>query len=496
MNHNEFVRWAHEVVDWMGWYYEHIEEFPVRAQVEPGEIAGRLETTPPEQPEEFSRIMTDFQEIILPGMTHWQHPKFFAYFPANSSYPSVLAEMLTATLAAQGMIWQTSPSATELEEHVMGWLRDLTGLPPEFEGVIQDTASTSTLVALLSAREVKTGYRGNEDGLFGMTPMTVYASEQTHSSIEKDVKIAGFGVRNYRPIAVDDSYAMKPEALEAAVIRDKEAGLEPCCVVATIGTTGSTAIDPLKQIVEVAKRHDLWVHVDAALAGSALVLPEMRYMIEGVEGVDSFVFNPHKWLFTNFDCSAYFVRDSEALRKTFEIHPEYLKTREGRLVHNYRDWSIQLGRRFRSLKLWFVLRSFGAEGLRSRIREHLRLAWELAGEIDATRDFERLAPTPLNTVCFHYIPEAGGPGAAGGTAHVHAGTPGSEDTLDNEARERVNELNRRLLETINDSGEAYLTHTVLDGVFTCRFVIGQTNVEERHVRETWKMIQQIARTLA
>jgi aromatic-L-amino-acid decarboxylase len=468
MNRTEFVQWAHELVDWMGWYYQNIEEFPVRSQVEPGEIARQLAPAAPEQGEEFSRIMDDFKEIILPGMTHWQHPKFFAYFPANSSYPSVLAEMLTATLAAQGMIWQTSPSATELEERVMEWLRDLTGLPQEFEGVIQDTASTSTLVALLTAREVKTGYRGNEDGLFGMTPMTIYASEQTHSSIEKGVKIAGFGTRNYRSIPVDENYAMKPEALEAAIIRDKEAGLDPCCVVVTIGTTGSTAVDPLKETVEVAKRHGLWVHVDAALAGSALVLPEMRYMIEGVEGVDSFVFNPHKWLFTNFDCSAYFVRDSEALRKTFEIHPEYLKTREGKLVNNYRDWSIQLGRRFRSLKLWFVLRSFGAEGLRTRIREHLRLARQLAEEIDREPDFERLAPTPLNTVCFHYTPK--------GAAHV-------------------NELNRRLLETINDSGEAYLTHTVLDGVFTCRFVIGQTNVEERHVRETWRQIQQIARTL-
>lgn len=469
MDRREFVQWAHELVDWMGWYYEHIEEFPVRSQVEPGEILQKLPPAPPEGSEDFQQILADFREIILPGITHWQHPRFFAYFPANSSYPSVLAEMLTATLAAQGMIWQTSPAATELEERVMEWLRDLTGLPEDFHGVIQDTASTSTLVALLTAREVKTGFRGNEEGLFGLPAMTVYASEQTHSSIEKGVKIAGFGRKNYRTIGVDGNYAMKPEELEAAIIRDEEAGYTPCCVVATIGTTGSTAIDPLPEIVAVAKRHGLWVHVDAALAGSALVLPEMRFMIRGIEGVDSFTFNPHKWLFTNFDASAYFVRDREALLHTFEIHPEYLKTREGRAVNNYRDWGIQLGRRFRSLKLWFVLRSFGAGRIREIIREHLRLAEELSQQIDAEADFERLAPTPLNTVCFHYLPQ------------------GVQDP------EEINRRNRELLERVNDSGAAYLTHTSLDGVFTIRFVVGQTNVEERHVRETWELIRETAR---
>jgi aromatic-L-amino-acid/L-tryptophan decarboxylase len=469
MNQEEFAQRAHEVVDWMKWYYEHVEELPVRAQVEPGETAGKLPHGAPAEGESFDDLLRDFKEIILPGMTHWQHPKFFAYFPANSSYPSVLAEMLTATLAAQCMIWQTSPAATELEERVMQWLRDLIGLPADFDGVIQDTASSSTLAALLTAREVKTGFRSNEEGLFGLPPMTVYASEQTHSSIEKGVKIAGFGTAHYRSIGVDKDYAMKTEELEAAILRDREEGLTPCCVVATIGTTGSTAIDPLKEIVAVAKRHGLWVHVDAALAGSALVLPEMRDMIEGIEDVDSFVFNPHKWLFTNFDCSAYFVRDKAALIRTFEIHPEYLKTREGEQVNNYRDWGIQLGRRFRALKLWFVLRSFGADRIREIIREHIRMAGDLARRIDAEPDFEVLAPTPLNTVCFHYLPENHG--------DVNA----------------TNEINKRLLESINDSGSAYLTHTTLDGVYTLRFVIGQTRTEARHVEETWRLIRDSAR---
>ncbi|MFW5728481.1 MAG: pyridoxal phosphate-dependent decarboxylase family protein [Spirochaetota bacterium] len=482
MDRNEFVEWAHEVVDWMAWYYDHIEEFPVRSRVAPGDIMRQLPVAAPEQGEAFDEILADFKEIILPGMTHWQHPKFFAYFPANSSYPSVLAEMLTAALAAQGMIWQTSPSATELEERIMGWLRDLIGLPRQFEGVIQDTASTSTLVALLTAREVKTGFRSNEEGLSGLPAMTVYASEQTHSSIEKDVKIAGFGRANYRPLPVDESFAMKPAELEAAIIRDEEAGLTPCCVVATIGTTGSTAIDPLRDIVEIAGRHALWVHVDAALAGSALVLPEHRSMIDGIDGVDSFVFNPHKWLFTNFDCSAYFVRDKAALLRTFEIHPEYLKTAEGATVNNYRDWGIQLGRRFRSLKLWFVLRSFGAERIRAIIGEHIRLAGDLASRIDAEPDFERLAPTPLNTVCFHYVPRGGAPGGGG------AGARGSD--LDT-----VNALNRRILDAVNESGKAYITHTTLNGVYTLRFVVGQTNTTERHVNEAWELITETARAL-
>jgi aromatic-L-amino-acid decarboxylase len=473
MDREEFGRWAHELVEWMCWYYDHVEELPVRAQVAPGEVAEKLAEEAPESSEDFESIFNDFKDLVVPGMTHWQHPKFFAYFPANSSYPSVLAEMLTATLAAQCMIWQTSPAATEMEERVLRWIARLIGLPESFDGVIQDTASTSTLVALLTAREVATEFRSNEEGLFGLPGMTVYASEQTHSSIEKAVKIAGFGRKNYRPIAVDENFAMRVDELEKAIEEDKKAGLAPCAVVVTLGTTGSTAIDPLSEACEVAKRHGLWVHVDAALAGSAFVLPELAWMIEGIEDVDSFTFNPHKWLFTNFDCSAYYVKDREALIRTFEIHPEYLKTSEGDRVNNYRDWGVQLGRRFRALKLWFVLRSFGAERIRALLREHILLATELSSWIKADPDFELLAPVPLNTVCFRYRPR-----------DEKFGT-----------LEDVNDVNAELLARVNDSGKAYLTHTVLGGHYTIRFVVGQTRVERRHVEETWALIRETARSL-
>jgi aromatic-L-amino-acid decarboxylase len=451
MELNEFRRRGHEVVDWMADFLEAIEDYPVKSQVRPREIYDQLPDHPPRTSEGFDAIMRDFERVILPGITHWQHPSFFAYFPANSSPPSVLAEMLTATLGAQCMIWQTSPAAAELEEQVMNWLAEMIGLGDGFSGVIQDTASTSTLVSILTAREKVTGYASNEHGLAELRPMTLYCSSETHSSIEKD--------------------AMIPERLEDAILADLESGLTPCCVVATIGTTGSTAIDPLRPIGEICRRHGIWLHVDAALAGSALVLPEKRWMIDGIEHVDTFTFNPHKWMFTNFDCSAYFVRDPDALIHTFEIHPEYLKTAEGRTVNDYRDWGIQLGRRFRALKLWFVIRSFGVHGIEDRIREHIRLASLVADWIDQAPDFERLAPVPLNTVCFRYVPEG----------------VDEEETLDS--------LNERLLEALNSSGRVYLTHTKLGGVYTLRFMVGQTRVEEHHVTEGWDLVARTARSL-
>ena len=338
----EFRSHAHELVDWMADYLEHIEQRPVKPAVAPGDILGKLPSLPPVDPEDFHRIFGDFTEIILPGMTHWQHPSFFAYFPANSSPPSILAEMLTATMGDQCMSWATSPAATELEERVMEWLRGMIGLPDTFTGVIEDTASTATLCALLSARERASAYRINADGFPAGGRFTVYCSTEAHSSIEKGVKIAGLGKSSLRTIPVDATYAMNVDALERAIAADLKEGCTPLCVVAAIGTTGSTAIDPLRPIAEICRKHNLWLHVDAAYAGTALLLPEMRWMIDGIELVDSFVFNPHKWMFTNFDCSAYFVADQEALVKTFEILPEYLKTAEGTRVRNYRDWGIQL----------------------------------------------------------------------------------------------------------------------------------------------------------
>ncbi|MEE8545506.1 MAG: pyridoxal-dependent decarboxylase [Alphaproteobacteria bacterium] len=470
MDSQEFREHAHAFVDWMADYLADVEQYPVRAQVEPGEIAARLPAAPPEEAEPMARIFADFRDLIVPGMTHWQHPGFFAFFPANSSPPSVLAEMLTATLGAQCMIWQTSPAATELETRVLEWLRRMTGLPEGFVGVIQDTASTATLCAIITARERATGFAANEAGLGAVEELTVYCSEEAHSSVEKDVKIAGLGRRSLRLIACDDDFAMAPDALEQAIEADLAAGRKPACVVATLGTTGVGGFDPLRPLGEICRRHGIWLHVDAAWAGSALILARERWMIDGVEYVDSFVFNPHKWLFTNFDCSAYFVRDAEALTRSFEIMPEFLKTAEDDRVYNYRDWGIPLGRRFRALKLWFVIRAYGVEGLRRRISAHLEAARELADEVAAADDFEVLAPVKLALVCFRYRPDGVDEGALDG-------------------------LNQRLLERLNASGALYLTHTRIRGAYAIRLVVGQTTTRREHVRAAWRTIQETARAL-
>jgi aromatic-L-amino-acid decarboxylase len=469
MTHDEFRKHAHELVDWMADYLENIGELPVRAAVLPRTVIDRLPLKPPEAPEEFGQIFDDFRSIILPGMTHWQHPSFFAYFNANSSPPSILAEMLTATIGAQCMSWATSPAATELEERMMEWLRTMTGLPPGFTGVIQDTASTATLCAMLTARERATEYRMNVEGFPPGVRFTAYASTEANSSIEKTVRIAGLGSRSLRKIQVDDRFAMIPEELERAIVRDRAEGRTPLCVIATLGTTGSTAIDPLGPIASLCAAHGVWLHVDAAYAGTALLLPEMRWMIEGIEKADSFVFNPHKWMFTNFDCSAYFVRDKGALIRTFEILPEYLKTPEGERVNNYRDWGIQLGRRFRALKLWFVIRSFGISGLQERIRAHIGFAQTFARTVQGAVDFELLAPTPLAAVCFRYHP------------------PGLDDPG------ALNALNMHIMEDLNTTGRLYLTHTKLAGNVSLRLVTSQTDVTQRHVDDAWNMICAVAR---
>jgi len=380
----------------------------------------------------------------------------------------VLAEMLTATLGAQCMSWLTSPAATELEDRVMEWLRTCIGLPESFTGVIEGTASTSTLCALLMAREKVTDFEVNETGFPSDETFTIYCSSETHSSIEKNVKIAGFGRQNLRKIPVNEQYAMDPDKLEKAIRQDLEAGYQPAAVIATIGTTGSTAIDPLKEIGAICNKYGVFLHVDAAYAGTALLLPEMRWMNEGIELADSFVFNPHKWMFTNFDCSAFYVKDEALLVRTFEIMPEYLKTPEDERVKNYRDWGIPLGRRFRALKLWFVMRSFGIEGLQKKIRHHISLAQDLKEKIEQHEDFELLAPAPLNTLCFHFHP-----------SHI-----------DDEAK--LNELNEKLLNKIQGSGKLFLTHTTLDNKYTIRMVLGNTNIERHHVDNAWNLIKEMA----
>lgn len=467
----EFRKYAHEFVDWMADYYENIEAYPVKSKVKPGEIKSLLPEYPPAEQESIDAIFKDFKEIILPGMTHWQNPSWFAYFQANSSYPSILAEMLTATLGAQCMSWETSPAATELEERVLEWLKSAMGLPENFTGVIQDTASTSTLVALLSAREKYSDYSINKKGFSGQEKFRVYCSTETHSSIDKDVKIAGFGHDNLVKIPVDKNMAMVTAELDKAITSDRKNNMTPLCVIATIGTTGTMAIDSLKDIAAVCEKHSIWLHVDAAYAGSAMILPEYRWMIKGLEKADSYVFNPHKWLFTNFDLSAYYVKDKDHLIRTFSILPEYLKTAVDSQVNNYRDWGIQLGRRFRALKLWFVFRNFGISEIRTRMRNHIQMVRELAEKMKREKDIEFLAPVSLNMICFRFNPG-------------------------NMQEDALNILNQKILKEINNTGELYMTHTRIEGRFTIRLVAGQTYLEKRHLEKAWKLIRHISRKLA
>lgn len=470
MTPDEFNTYAHKLVEWMTGYFKNVENYPVKSQVRPGEIFKKIPDQPPSDPQPFQLIMKDFEEIIMPGITHWQSPNFFAYFPANSSPPSVLAEMIIATLGAQCMNWETSPAAAELEEKMMIWLRDLIGLPGNFEGVIQDSASTATLTAILTAREKSTNFLINNNGFATSPVLRVYCSEQAHSSVEKAVKISGIGKKNLVKIPVMDDFSMNPVKLADAIYEDKKTGYLPCCVVATVGTTGTTAVDPVKDIGEICNKYNIWLHIDAAMAGTALILPEYKWMIEGKEYIDSFLFNPHKWMFTNFDCTAFFIKDAAQLIKTFEILPEYLKTRTRGQVNDYRDWGIPLGRRFRALKLWSVIRSYGVEGLRNKIREHIQFASDLKNMILEEKDFEILAPVIINVVCFRYKPE------------------GCDE-------DKLNKLNEKLNHTLNDSGKIYLSHTSLDGKYTLRMVTGQTNVTFDHVRKAWELIKNSAREL-
>lgn len=439
-------------------------------EVKPGDIKRQLPAGPPEAGESMEAIFRDFREVIMPGMTHWQSPNFFGYFPANNSMPSVLGEMLTATLGAQCMNWLTSPAATELEDRVMEWLRRLTGLPETFSGVIQDTASTATLCALLVARERASAYQINQSGFRGNEGFTVYCSEQAHSSVDKAVKISGLGIDNLRKISVDDRYALCPGQLRERIQEDIRNGKRPLAAVSALGTTASTAMDPVKAIGVICEEFGLWHHIDAAYAGSSLILPEKRHLADGVETADSFVFNPHKWLFTNFDCSAFFVKDPNGLVRAFTETPEYLKTDVDGDVKNYRDWGVQLGRRFRALKLWFVLRSYGAEGLRRKLREHLALAKWFQKQVEQSAAFELMAPVELNAVCFRYNP-----------GNIPAG--------------KINELNETLLKKINQTGKIFMSHAGLNGNYTLRFVPGQTEVAEKHVREAWKLIQAKAKEI-
>ncbi|MGH9487661.1 MAG: pyridoxal-dependent decarboxylase [Terriglobales bacterium] len=472
MNWEEFRRHGHELVDWVADYRSTIEQRPVLAQCAPGSVRSALPPHPPAQGEAFVSVLADVDNIILPGLTHWQSPNFFAFFPANSSGPAILGELLSAGLGVQGMLWATSPACTELETHVLDWLAEMLALPSAFlssgegGGVIQDTASGAALCCLLAARERASAGQGNELGLAEAgAPLVAYASSQAHSSIEKAMTIAGLGRRQLRLIAVDETFALDPEALEAQVAADRSAGLRPCFVAATVGTTSSNAMDPLQAIGRIARRHGLWLHVDAAMSGTAALCPEFRRWFQGLELADSFNFNPHKWMFTTFDCSCLWVRQRAALIGALSILPEYLRNAASAsgTVIDYRDWQIPLGRRFRALKLWFVIRHYGLEGLQAAVRHHVALAQQFAAWVQADARFELAAPAPLNLVCFRLR--------------------GSDES------------NQELLRRLNASGKLYLTHTKLNGRFVLRMSIGQLETEKRHVTAAWRRIQAEAEAL-
>ena len=469
-----FRREAHRVADWIADYLAGSERYPVLAQVRPGDIANALPRQAPAAGESFDAIFADFERVVMPGITHWNHPGFFAYFSITGSAPGVLAEFLSAALNVQAMLWRTSPAATELEEVTLAWLRQLLGLPDTFDGVIYDTASISTLHALAAAREmhapaVRTrGLAGRDD----LPRLRVYCSEQTHSSIDKAVILLGLGHESLRKIACDAEFRMRTDALAAAIAEDRAAGWRPIAVVATVGTTSSTSIDPVPEIAEVCRRESIWLHVDAAYAGVAAMVPGYEWILRGAEHADSLVVNPHKWLFTPFDLSAFYCRRMDVVRAAFALTPEYLKTVEAAPVRNLMDTGIQLGRRFRALKLWMVLRHFGADGLRARIGEHMRLARLFAEWVDASGDFERLAPVPFSVVCFRALP--------GGPADATA----------------IDAFNERLLEAVNNSGSIFISHTKLDGRYALRLAIGNLHTTEAHVASAWSLLQEQAQLLA
>ena len=464
MTPEEFRRRGHEVVDWLAEYFQRIESFPVLSRVEPGAICGLLPATPPVKGEPFEAMLKDVEKLILPGITHWQSPNFFAYFPCNNSGASILGDLLSSGLGVQGMLWATSPACTELETHMLDWLVQMLDLPQKFlssdtgGGVIQDTASSASLCALLAARERATNFASNKRGCDGR--LVAYTSTQAHSSIEKAVQIAGLGRDNLRLIEVDGKFAMRPDALAQRIQEDRQAGLIPCFVSATVGTTSSNAIDPVAEIGHICREQTIWLHVDAAMSGTAALCPEFRHIHNGLEFADSYCFNPHKWMFTNFDCDCFYVADRKALIQTLSVLPEYLRNKatETGAVIDYRDWQIPLGRRFRSLKLWFVIRHYGVQGLQHHVREHVRLAQQFAEWVKQDAEFELAAPVPLNLVCFRH---------KGG-----------------------DQINQDLMDRLNRSGDLYLTHTRLNDRLTLRFCVGQTNTQARHVERAWRRIQE------
>ncbi len=465
--------YGYKLVDWMCEYFDSIESYPVSPNVKPGDIKRKLPDSAPVCGEGFNAIFDDFRKVILPGVTHWNHPNFNAYFSISSSCPGIFGELLSGILNVNGMLWKTCPSSTELEERVLEWLKKLLAIPSEFFGVIVDTASISSILGIAAARE---HYSGSDIRLKGFpenTRLRMYCSDQAHSSIEKAAIVLGIGLKNVIKVESDDSFRMRPDILEEKIKADKAAGLHPFAVVATLGTTSTTSIDPIPEIGVICKRHSLWFHVDGAYAGVTSIIPEYRSIMDGFENVDSYVTNAHKWLFTPFDASLFFVRDEKLLRRTFSIIPDYLTTAESENVIDYMNYGVQLGRRFRSLKLWFVMRYFGEEGIVNRLREHIRLARLFQFLVGGSRDFELTAPVPFSVVCFRFNP---------------AGIAISEPELES--------LNRHLMDEVNKTGKVYISHTVLKGSYTLRYAIGNIRTSESHVKAAWKLITGRARKLS
>jgi aromatic-L-amino-acid decarboxylase len=473
MSKEEFRRFGHELVDWIADYFDRIEELPVLSQIEPGSLKAQLPPSPPQVGESMESIVADIDRLIVPAVTHWSHPSFFAYFATSTSGPGILGELLSAAFDNKSMLWRTSPASTELEEVTLDWLRQMMGLDKGMAGIIYDTASVSSMHAIAAARE-GVEKRIREEGMSGrpdLPLLRVYVSEQAHSSIEKAVITLGLGQRGLRKIPTDGDFRMSAKALAAAIKEDKANGFVPFCIVATVGTTSTSSIDPVKEIIPIGEEHAMWLHVDAAYAGSAAVVPELRYILDGCHRADSLVVNPHKWLFTPFDLSVLYCRHLDLLQRAFSLVPEYLRTPEQETVRNGSDYGIQLGRRFRALKLWMVIRYFGHEGLAARIREHCRLAQLFALWIAESSDWEIMAPHPLSLVCFRACPKRQG-----------------EDETDRAVL--LDQLNEAIMHAVNKTGEALLSHTKLNDKLTLRLSIGNIRTTERHVREVWTLLNQ------
>jgi aromatic-L-amino-acid decarboxylase len=465
----EFRQYGHQMIDWVADYLRDIDQYRVLPNVQPGDIRRMLPQKPPQTAEPMNAILSDFDRIVLPGTTHWNHPRFLAYFNSSGSAPGILGELLSAALNANGMVWESCPSATELEEVTVDWLRQMLGLPSGFWGIIYDTASTSTLHGITMAREALADLHIRERGMAGrvdLPRLRVYQSELAHSSVDKAVIALGFGMEGVRKIPVDDAFRMRPDALDEAIKEDRKLGIRPFCVVATVGTTSCTSIDPVPAIADICEREKLWLHVDAAHGGAAALVPEMQHVLAGCDRADSIVINPHKWMFVPVDLSVLYTRKPKILRQAFTYVPEYLRTDYDEKAINFMDYGIPLGRRFRALKLWFVLRYFGWEGMAARIREHMSIANTFARWVDDHRDFERLAPVPLSTVCLRARP---------------AGMDRESD---------LNQLNEKLFHAVNRTGEAFVSHTKLGDRYTIRVVVSHLRTQEVHIRRFWELLQQ------